>query len=68
VVDANDASRVADRAGDRRRVGTACGHLPEADPDDAAGRGDSPQLRVAEIAQVVAGAFDARMRDEQRSS
>lgn len=64
VVDARNVNGVADGAGDGGGVRAASGHLKIGDADDAAGAGDAAEVVITEIADIVAGAFDAAVRDD----
>ena len=58
--------RVADRPGDRRRVVATAGGRPEPDPEQPAGRGDPPSVRVGQVATVVGDAAEPRVRGDDR--
>ena len=64
MLDPDDRYGVADRAGDGGRVVTAARRRPEADADDAAGRGHAPELLVGQVPGVVGDAADARVRHD----
>ena len=65
-VDADELGRRPDRAADRADVVAAGGRRPEADADEAAGRGDAPDMGVDEIADRVVAGPDSGVRRDDR--
>ena len=66
VLDAGDIDRVADRPGDRGRVVATAGRRPEPDPEQPAGLGDAPGVRVGQVATVVGDAAEPGVRGDDR--
>ena len=66
MVRAGHVDRVADRLRDRRTVVAATRRRPEPDPDEAARRGDTPEVLVGQVPGVVCDAANPGVRGDDR--